>query len=116
MRKIQKFFDGKSGIKYGAEVSFAENQEEPIIEQDNNGIIKCSYSMKWIKDNLDYNTLLNNFIYLFNFVDLQMRITLFSKKAELGLFESTLVTRSKHAYNTGIEFSIKKMLSDFTNG
>ena len=81
----RKFFDGKSGIKYGAEVSFAENQEEPIIEQDNNGIIKCSYSMKWIKDNLDYNTLLNNFIYLFNFVDFQMRITLFSKKAELGL-------------------------------
>lgn len=108
----RKFFDGKSGIKYGAEVSFAENQEEPIIEQDNNGIIKCSYSMKWIKDNLDYNTLLNNFIYLFNFVDFQMRITLFSKKAELGLFESTLVTRSKHAYNTGIEFTIKKMLSD----
>ena len=108
----KKFFDGKSGIKYGAEVSFAENQEEPIIEQDNNGIIKCSYSMKWIKDNLDYNTLLNNFIYLFHFVDFQMRITLFSKKAELGLFESTLVTRSKHAYNTGIEFNIKKMLSD----
>lgn len=108
----KKFFDGKSGIKYGAEISFAENQEEPIIEQENSGIIKCSYSMKWIKDNLDYNTLLNNFIYLFHFVDFQMRITLFSKKAELGLFESTLITRSKHAYNTGIEFSIKKMLSD----
>ena len=68
--------------------------------------------MKWIKDNLDYSTLLNNFIYLFNFVDLQMRITLFSKKTELGLFESTLSTRSKHAYNIGIGFNIKKMLSD----
>ena len=108
----QKFFDGNSGMKYGVEVSFAENQEEPIIEQEDKGIIKCSYSMKWIKDNLDYNTLLNNFIYLFNFVDLQMRITLFSKKTELGLFESTLFTRSKHAYNTGIGFNIKKMLSD----
>lgn len=72
-------------MKYGVEVSFAENQEEPIIEQEDKGIIKCSYSMKWIKDNLDYSTLLNNFIYLFNFVDLQMRITLFSKKTELGL-------------------------------
>ena len=29
----RKFFDGKSGMKYGVEVSFAENQEEPIIEQ-----------------------------------------------------------------------------------
>ncbi len=95
-------------MKYGVEVSFAENQEEPIIEQEDKGIIKCSYSMKWIKDNLDYSTLLNNFIYLFNFVDLQMRITLFSKKTELGLFESTLSTRSKHAYNIGIGFNIKK--------
>lgn len=108
----RKYFDGKSGMKYGAEVGFVENQEEPIIEQENKGIIKCSYSMKWIKDNLDYNILLNNFIYLFNFVDIQMRITLFSKKNELGLFESTLFTRSRHSYNTGIGFSIKKMLSD----
>lgn len=108
----QKYFDGKSGMKFGAEVGFIENQEVPIIEQDVDGIIKCSYSMKWIKDNLDNNTLLNNFIYLFSFVDSQMRITLFSKKNELGLFESTLFTKSKHAYNTGISFSIKKMLSD----
>lgn len=108
----QKFFDGKSGMKYGAEVGFKENQEEPIIEQDDKGVIKCSYSMEWIKDNSDYSTLLNNFIYLFNFVDLQMRITLFSKKTELGLFESALFTRSKHAYDTGVGFSIKKMLSD----
>lgn len=36
--------------------------------------IECEYDLNWIKENNDFPTLLNNFIYLFEFVDMETRI------------------------------------------
>ena len=61
----KKYFSQNSGITFGADVKFLSCQKEEFIHEQEGGILKCSYSKEWIKSNPDYNTLLNNFIYLF---------------------------------------------------
>ena len=41
--------------------------------------MSCSISEKWIEDNLDYATLLNNFIHIFSLVDGEVRVAHISK-------------------------------------
>lgn len=71
-----------------------------------------SYSLDWIKDNSDYPTLLNNFIYLFGFVDNQMRWTNTSKKSHLGLFERYLAMHAKDDYIGGYAFQSLNAIAD----
>lgn len=107
----KKYFSQNSGITFGADVKFLSCQKEEFIHEQEGGILKCSYSKEWIKNNPDYNTLLNNFIYLFGYVDSQMRIDLINKTSQLGLFESTLFMHSKSDYVFGVSFETKQILS-----
>jgi hypothetical protein len=107
----EKLFDENSGIPTEIGVAFSENQDEAVdINFENNGI-HAEYSVQWIKNNLDYPTLLNNFIYLFEYVDLQMRFTLVSKFNQMGVFERFGFISSKNAYKTGFVFNQKDILS-----
>jgi len=60
---------------------------------------------------MDHATLLNNYIYLFDFVDSQMRCTLVNKFNQMGVFERFLITHSQHAYTKGIAFDQMNVLS-----
>ena len=75
-----------SGFQTTLEASI-NDQAEPVIKdyKDHNLFIKVS--SKWIKDNLDYPTLLNNFIYIYNFVDKENRIELISKPNQMSTLE-----------------------------
>ena len=106
------FFEHNKGMQFGASVCFREDCDSESNIDCKNGIIECTYDTKWIKSNLDYSTLLNNFIYLFGFVDSQMRITLVSKKTNLGLFERYLTIRPQNSYPTGIGFDQVGALSN----
>ena len=113
--KNKEYFEteGKeSGYKCGAEVQFVERQDDVFELTMDGGITKCSYDKSWIEENKDFSTLLNNFIYLFGYVDGQMRITLSSKNKELSIFEDSLSLKSKKIYKKGISFNMKNMLSD----
>lgn len=92
-------------------VGFSEIQDEIIDSNITENNCKLIYSQKWLKENKDYNTLLNNFIYVFGFVDMQMRITLISKIQEMGVLERCIFMRSKKAYVTGTVFERKDILS-----
>lgn len=71
-----------------------------------------SYSLDWIKDNKDFPTLLNNFIYLFGFVDQQMRWTNTAKKSHLGLVEGHLTMHAKDDYIGGYAFQSLNAIAD----
>ena len=71
-----------------------------------------SYSLEWIKNNNDYPTLLNNYIYLFEYVDGQMRWTSTAKKSHLGLFEGHLAMHAKDDYIGGFAFQSLNMIAD----
>lgn len=110
--ETKKLFEKSEGFKYGAAVCFTTDLDSDFKIELKNRIIECSYNTKWIEENLDFYTLLNNFIHLFGFADMQMRITLVSKQSGLGLFERYLTVRPKNSYPTGIGFDQESALSN----
>lgn len=107
-----KIFKEGTSIGYSYNVLIDDKQE---IEKDEKLIgtqIICSYSKKWIENNKeDYATLLNNFIYLFDFTDIEGRIELVNKKHEYATFEKIMNLNILKAYNPNSTFGHKKMLS-----
>lgn len=107
-----KIFKDRASIGYSYNVIINDKQE---IEKDEKLIgtqIICSYSKKWIEENKDdFATLLNNYIYLFEFTDIEGRIELINKKHEYGTFERIMNLNILKAYNPNSTFSHKKILS-----
>lgn len=110
-QKIKELFDDNTGYNYGVDITFLSSQQEEISAEKSNGILHFSYDTSWIKSNLDYPTLLNNFIYLFGITDLQFRCQWCHKQSQLGVFESHLGIRGKNEYFKGIQFEIMNMKS-----
>lgn len=99
-------------IEYGYGIEIKENQDK-AVEIRKDGTTTCySYSYKWLKENLDYPTILNNFIYLFEYVDPYFRINLVNKSYELGMFERLFGIKPKGSYNFGSEFSSRATISN----
>lgn len=110
--QMEILFKDSAGFEYGAQVSFSDNLDEEIkFEMGNNRILSFSYSAKWIKENLDYPTLLNNFIYLFGYTDFQFRSLHVCRESQMGIFEKTLGIKGRKEYYTGIAFQQIQMLA-----
>lgn len=107
----EKLFAGSPGMAYGAEVTFKSIPDGSVEESFNDNIVSCAYSREWIEGNQDYPTLLNNFVYLFKYVDRNFRCAFVSLEHELGVFERHLGVKGKKDYVGGIAFSSKQMLS-----
>ena len=114
VEKTKKLFsDRKStGINFGVSVRFYDDTSgvapEPTQEK---GVQDFDYGTSWFKENLDYPTLLNNFIYVFEFVDSQFRYQHLSNPSQLGVFESLLGVHGVREYATGISYQAITMLS-----
>lgn len=104
-QKIEELFSNSAGFSYGSQVVFSEKQIEEKKVEFVNHEIHTSYSSLWIKENLDYATLLNNFIYLFEFTDMQFRFQHVNKATYMGIIEKTLGIKGKKEYLTGTAFS-----------
>lgn len=111
--QTKKLFKNSPGIKMKRAVAFSEKRlEQEVIIEGNGQDIQCVYDFSWIKENQDYPTLLNNFIYLFGYTDMSMRIAFTSKKSNLDLFERYIFINSKNAYKKGTVFDTLEMLSN----
>ena len=106
-----KLFAGKPGFSYGVEVGFKSIPDGSAQEEYRQGdhISAYAYSREWLEENQDYPTLLNNFIYLFKYVDLCFRCTFLSLPADLGALERHLGVKGKDDYITGSHFNTKRM-------
>jgi len=109
--EVEKIFDGNIGIETGVTIKYPANQEEDVIYSRNGMVSECSVSQSWIENNLDFNTLWNNFIYIFEFFDVQIRLNLVSKSNEIGVFEKFAKSYSKHLYKDTSVFKHKDMMS-----
>ena len=105
------FKNTNTTIEFGIGVVINDNQEEASLITSKGNDTNYSYSGKWIKENNDYPTLLNNFIYLFNYVDPYFRIDLINKKCYSGIFEriNYKVVRS---YNPNQTFNNRAMVAN----
>lgn len=102
----------KNSMKYGVSISFPENTtkiKDGFI--DENLIAHYSYSLDYIRENSDFYSLFKNFKVLFEYVDIQNRINLVSKRNQMVLFEKIMGIRSKNEYKTGTAFSLTEMAS-----
>jgi len=104
-KKLNEIFETGVKFSYGAQVSFRNDQDEVVKSGIVNRDICVSYSRDWIKQNQDYPTLLNNFIYLFEYTDTQFRVQHVSKTSQMGIFERTLGVKGKKEYLTGTAFN-----------
>lgn len=110
--ETEKFFAGNNGMRYGVSVSFPENASKIKDGNiDENSIINYSYSLDFIKQNRDPYFLFQNFIVLFEYLDLQRRIILVSKKNKMGVFERIMGVHSQNEYRGGTEFNLLEMAS-----
>ncbi len=95
----------------GAEVSFSPNEDFMHIESMENRITAI-YSSNWVEKNLDYPTLLNNFIFLFGYTDLSMRCSLVPVPNKRGTFEDISFVNGNGMYFDDHRF---KMLNTLAN-
>lgn len=98
-------------IGYGVGVEFADVPEIKSAKRLENNTYQVTYDIKWLLDNLDYPTILNNFRYVFEQFDDCWRSTLVSVKSQLGVFERALLTRGIKEYVKGNLFNIRENIS-----
>lgn len=126
-RKVKKIYDkliednfkkNNNAFTYEYGVEFKPNQFSVKIfsQEEINGklILKTEYSLDWVREYLDYPTLLNNFIYLLELVDKFFIFININYEKELGIFEK-FNGKGKKEYKIGTVFNFKrtKTESDF---
>ena len=94
----KKMFESTEGIKTGCEVGISADQVEEVVQSLDGMVGKYSYSRTWLTENLDYPTILNNFVHLFQFANDHMLLELPSYGAQLGVFERFMGTPGKGDY------------------
>ena len=107
----EDFFKNNTGIESGSAVSISDTQTEPVTVSHDGLIAKFSYSRRWLEENLDFPTVLNNFLYLFEFTNPHMMLALPSFQADLGVFERFMGVTGKNTYRSGIVFQLKDQSS-----
>ena len=107
----KKYFEKNHYIQYGAQSTFADI--ESVKEEHTEGIVACyTFSKKWVKEHLDYPTLLNNFIFLFDFVDSKLRCSFVSRE---DMFLTSLLLGGIHGikdYKVGIHFETSRLIAN----
>ena len=98
-------------MEYGLGIRFADEPEIKSAQKLENNTFLVTYDNKWLLNNLDYPTILNNFRYVFEQFDCCWRSTLVSIKSNLGCLESVLLTRGIKEFTKGIAFNIGENLS-----
>ncbi|MDQ1235135.1 hypothetical protein QE450_002633 [Paenibacillus sp. SORGH_AS306] len=106
-----RLFENSSGMEIETAVIFSKHEEIEVSVSNEGFKTEATYSSKWIEDNLDQATLLNNFIYMFEFVDSQMRCAFVNKASEMGVFERFLSTTSQTGYVKGFAFEHKNIFA-----
>lgn len=109
---VKEVMEGKNGVKvdYNICVSFRDNTE--LLEKEKKDNCRYYiYDRKWIRENLDNATILNNFIYLLEYVDFQMRLQVVSKELEATTIEKVFRSRSRNDYPESGVFHFKMALS-----
>ncbi|WP_167956571.1 hypothetical protein [Anaerosporobacter faecicola] len=99
-------------IQQGIQLEFSQDQtvEKNIKKNDNDFCI--TYGTKWLLETLDYASILNNFIYIFEFADVpQMRCLHVSKKGQAGIFERMLQSKSSLVYPVNTVFRSRDVLA-----
>lgn len=107
---MTNLFATNQGWKTGVEISISDTQVEDVVASLEGMVAKFSYSRAWLAGNLDYPTILNNFIYVFEWTTRHLILSLPSYSSELGVMERFMMS-GKDEYVTGAAFRLKDQRS-----
>lgn len=86
-------------IQRGIEVAFSKEQKEEKQFTTEGNNCHLSYSIEWLNDTLDYPSILNNFLYIFEFADIpQMRASHVSVDSIGGTLEKSFRSSSSRVF------------------
>jgi hypothetical protein len=108
----KEFFENSQSVEFGITISYDSDFHEGVKVEYKDHVTTYTYDLSWIKNNLENSTVLNNFIYLFHFVDDEMRLTLVNKASETGVIEDLFGGSAKTDYKTNMHFEHKKNASN----
>lgn len=102
-----------SGFKYGTDIAIDNEQSEPLLISTNaEGIIRLSYSKKWLEEHSSNEEVLANFVHLFGFVHEGMVLSLPSyASAMTGIVERFMGVKGINSYPAGIAFNLSEQRS-----
>ena len=94
--EMEKFKEKGTRLLNTIKISIVNNQQEELLNRSQGSNVDVAYSREWLLDTLDYPSILNNFIYLFEYVDyLEMRSLHISVDAIAGTLEKTFFFPSR---------------------
>ncbi|CCP23633.1 Putative orphan protein [Bacillus velezensis UCMB5036] len=111
-KQEEMHFRDNSGLEFGYEIIFQEDLPEPVIAKSNGREASITFNKTWLEAHLDFATILQNFIWFFNFIDSNGRITFVSHTSEISALENVLGLKSNRDYPRGIMFRSKEILSN----
>ncbi len=85
---VKYFFEKNAAIETNFSCEFKE-QEDYARWSGSDFNYSISYDIKWLEGNLDFPTILNNFIFVFEYVEFDFILSLIFKENECGIFEKT---------------------------
>ena len=116
--KTEDFFNDTAAPVYknAVRATFVDNHNKiRDFSFDEDQVVNLTYDLSFIKQNTATYLIFQNFNYLFEYLDEQSRISLFSKKSQMGSLESLLGIRSQNEYPQGIAFRFAEMASQLQN-
>ena len=97
--EIKKISETGASLLSTISVAISETQQDEFIDSSKGTNIDLSYSNKWLLETLDYPSIMNNFIYIFEFVDFrQMRCNHVCFESLSGIIERTMRKKSHRNY------------------
>ncbi|UJL46346.1 hypothetical protein KFZ58_18695 [Virgibacillus sp. NKC19-16] len=108
----RRYFKNNNGIAFEHKIVFQKDLSEPFIAKFDGRESSIIFDKTWLEDNLDYATVLQNFIWIFGFIDSNGRISFVSHPSDISALENVLGLRSKRDYPKGTVFQAKEILAD----
>lgn len=104
---IAEFFKTTPGIKTGCAVSVSETQIEPVKAELKDLVLEYTFSQAWLDDTLDFPSVLNNFLFLFEFATQSGLLTMPAFDSERRGLADMMGMRGSKDYRTGHVFDMK---------
>ncbi|PDQ35120.1 MAG: hypothetical protein B5766_07300 [Candidatus Lumbricidophila eiseniae] len=102
-----ELFTEGQGVKTGVDLSISDDQEEPVLTEvdDSEGWVqRFTYSRRWLEQSLDFPSVMNNFQYLFEFVDHHVLLCFPAFPTALSAMERVMGLTGVAEYKVGRAF------------
>lgn len=96
--EMEKMSESRISFESNIRISISKDQYEEKSYDENGQNCHYSYSHNWLIETLDYPSILNNFIYIFDFADDQMRASHVCVSSSAGTLEKAFRSNSSRIF------------------